>query len=105
MLNPIFETMLDPDKAYMRFERYDGVRGILTISTETHEVQITDSYIKLDEVRYNQNLVNSYHGVPIYRNLIVMIDYNLFLESNSDEVLGVSKDDVTIILEYYKRLG
>ncbi|QXO12064.1 hypothetical protein pEaSNUABM44_00368 [Erwinia phage pEa_SNUABM_44] len=105
MLSPIFEIMLNPEHSHSRFERYDGVRNKLIISTSTHELEVTLDYIKLDLVHYNMNVINPFHGIPIHRELVVMIDYEIFLMSNSAEVFGITRDDIVEVLSYYRKFS
>lgn len=105
MLNPIFESLLDPALSHERYERYDGVNEVLVISTEEYEIRVTNDYIKLDNVEYNMNLVNPFNGVPVHRETIAFIDYKMFLAGDNDNVFGVTKDDVNAILTYFRSLG
>lgn len=100
MLNTIFENMLNEE----RYERYDGINNILTISTSNYEIKITPTYMKLDKVQYNMNLVNPHHGIPFNRETIVSIDYKTFIDGDKDEVFGITKDDVNAVLTYYRGL-
>jgi len=104
MLSPIFESLLNGEY-YSKYERYDGVNEILTISSIDHELKITRDYMKLDAVQYSMHLFNPHHGVPIHRENIVMIDYKQFLASDADEVFGITKEDVQTVLDYYRSLG
>jgi hypothetical protein len=100
MLNSIFEALLGTD----RYERYDGINNVLIISTIDYEVKVTPTYMKLDKVQYNMNLVNPHHGIPFNRETIASIDYNVFLDGENDEVFGISKNDVNAILNHYRSL-
>jgi hypothetical protein len=105
MLSPIFESLLDPKLSHARYERYDGINEVLIISTEEHEVRVTNEYIRLDSVEYNMNLVNPFNGIPIHRETIAFIDYKMFLLGSGDNVFGVTKDDVNALLTYFRSLG
>jgi hypothetical protein len=98
MLSSIFESLLGSD----RYERYDGINNILVISTTEYEVKVTSTYIKLDKVQFNMNLVDPHHGIPFNRELVASIDYHTFLEGDKDEVFGITKDDVNAILNHYR---
>lgn len=100
MLNSIFEALLSTEC----YERYDGVNNVLIISTSEYEVKVTQTYIKLDKVQYNMNLVNPYHGIPFNRETIVSIDYHTFLAGDKNEVFGITKDDVNALLTHYRSL-
>lgn len=100
MLSPIFEILLGTD----RYERYDGIKNVLVISTTEYEITVTPTNMNLDKVQFNMNLVNPYHGIPFNREMIASINYNVFLEGDIDEVFGITKDDVNAILSHYRSL-
>lgn len=100
MLSTIFEALLGTD----RYERYDGINNVLVISTTDYEVKVTPTYMKLDKVQFNMNLVNPHHGIPFNRETVASIDYHVFLEGDKDEVFGITKDDVNSILNHYRSL-
>lgn len=103
-MSPLFESLLNGDH-HTRYERYDGVNEILTISTIDHELKVTNEYMQLDAVQYSMQLANPHHGVPIHRELIVVIDYKHFLLSDVAEVFGITTADVQAALDYYRSLG
>lgn len=99
MLHPIFESFFESTN---RYERYDGINEVLIISNEFYEIKVTNTYIKLDEVQYNMNVVNPYYGIPISRETKVFIEYKTFLSGDKNEVFGITKEQVQIILDYYR---
>ena len=70
MLSPIFEALMGDD----RYERFDGVTNVLTISTIDYEIRVSSNQIRLDKVQFNMNLVNPHHGIPYSREAVDLID-------------------------------
>lgn len=104
MLSPIFESLFN-NESYNRYERYDGINQILTISSTDHEIQVTPEMMKLDSVEYSMQLMYPHHGIPINRTNVFMIDYNIFLDSDANDVFGITKEDIQTVLDYYRSLG
>lgn len=101
-MDNIFKEFLVPDP--QKYERYNASTDTLTISTNEYELTVTSENIILDKVQFNNSVLNPAFGIPLYRENVMRIEYVIFMNSNSDEVFGVTKNDVIEVLNYFEAL-